>query len=365
MTEMSRCPFCGQPLADKAAVGHLHRSERRFETKLRRELTEEANATAEGRAARKVARLEQGLKEERRKVGALEARQAKGQERVERRIRREVERERSARKRELERTVAQAQTRNEELRRRLDGLSAKERGELNEGDIFQLLVDAFPQDEITRTKEQGDIIEVVMYGDGEELKSAGAILYECKDTQRWSNAFIEQIRSDGRSRQTPYLLLVSRALPGGEKGMGVHDGVVIADAAHTIPMAQILRRMAIESHVAGLAGRDHAGKTEQLYEYLSSEEFREHLAAVVETGGRLDAMLQKERRAHERTWSQRHRIYAELGRESVAIEQAIHSIVEQEGPPGAGASRIRRAAGKRSPARRRRSAGSARSGAAR
>lgn len=124
--------------------------------------------------------------------------------------------------------------------------------------------------------------------------------------------------------------------------MTVRDDVVIADAGHALHLAQILRRMAIETHRAGLADQDHAGKTARLFEYLRSEEFREHLGAVVETGGKLDEMLQKERRAHERTWSQGHEIYTELSRQSVAIDETISGIIESDAPspkPSKGRSR--------------------------
>ena len=341
MSKSSSCPFCGQELASDRAEKHLHRSQAQFETKIRREVAEGLNAAAEerfrkreevaeARAAAKLARVEEQLvaaKEKAKKVGSRKQR-----EKLKEQIRNEVERDQAAHDRKLERTIEQMQRRNEELARRLEGLSAPDRGDQHEVDIFQRLVDAFPEDEITRKGRGGDIVEVVRYPSGRELAVAGTILCECKDTQRWSNAFIDQIRADGHVRKTPYLLLVTRAFPRGEKGMAVRDDVVIADAAHSVHLARILRRLAIEAHRSGLTESDHAGKTARLYEYLNSEEFRDHLRAVVETGTRLDEMLQKERQAHERTWSQRHEIYTGLSRESVAIDETIRGIIESEGP---------------------------------
>ena len=62
---------------------------------------------------------------------------------------------------------------------------------MNEADIAEELVHAFPEDEIQREGKGGDILQTVRYPCGGKLEQAGVILYECKDTKRWSNAFIE------------------------------------------------------------------------------------------------------------------------------------------------------------------------------
>jgi hypothetical protein len=291
-------------LVSESAVKHLHKNEE----KLRCELTAEANTAAQ----RKI----------------REARQA-----TEKKIRAELEGEESKRERGLQRMVDALQKQNLELERRLEGLSAPDRGDMNEAEIAEELAGAFPDDEITREGKGGDIVQVVRYPGDNGLEPAGVILYECKDTKRWSNSFISQIKADGRARLTPYLLLVSRALPAQERDACVRDDVVIADPMHARQLARILRRMVIETHRAELAGHDRAGKTARLYEYLRSGEFREHLSPVVEAGTHLSEMLQEERKHHERDWSKRQRTYDQLLHNSVAIEQTIQGIIESEAPP--------------------------------
>ena len=135
--------------------------------------------------------------------------------------------------------------------------------------MFERLSAAFHQegDEIRREGKGGDIVQVVNYGDGKQMHRAGMILYEIKNTENWLNKYVEQIKNDGLTRKTPYLMLVSRKLPRTEKGMCVKDGVVIADQAHAVHLARILRRMVVEAYCAELAGEDHAEKTARLYEY--------------------------------------------------------------------------------------------------
>ena len=276
MSEVARCPYCNQPLASKSAVKHLHQNEE----KLRRKLVAEANAAA--------------------KEKIQEARKAAAEK-----VRTELEGKESKRERSLQRTVKTLQKQNRDLERRLDNLSAPDRGDLNEADIAEELIEAFPDDKITREGKGGDIVQTVRHRRGKRLEPAGVILYECKDTKRWSNSFVNQIKADGRARRTPYLLLVSRTLPAKEKDTCVRDDVIVADPIHVRHLAWILRRMVIETHRATLAGHDRADKTARLYEYLRSEEFREHLSPVVAAGTHLSEMLQAERKHHERDWNLR------------------------------------------------------------
>ena len=303
MGKPSKCPFCGQPLIDETAVRHLHRRQVRFEADLRQHLEKEAEAAAKEKL--KVARAK-----------------------MEERVRAEFERKHSAREKKLGRTVEELRQHNTELERRVEAINAPERGELHEADIFNRLVEAFPEDETERNGIGGDIVEVVRYSNKHDLEPAGTILYECKNTLRWNNSFLDQIKKDGKAHRTHFLLLVTRALPRGEKGMCVRDGVLVADADHAVHVARILRQMVIETHRAGLSGKDRAGKTARLYDYLTGDEFREEFASVVAASEKLNGMLEKERSAHERLWAKRKQAYDELGRNSLAIDEAIRFIVE-------------------------------------
>jgi hypothetical protein len=297
------CPYCGQPLGSDEAASHLQKAEEKF----RRQLLAEAKAETKAKiaATRKT---------------------------TERKVRAELEREKSKRERGLEGELRKLQTQNSDLERRLEGLNAPERGDMNEADIAEELVHAFPEDDIQREGKGGDILQTVRYHSGGKLEEAGLILYECKDTKRWSNAFIEQIKADGQTHQTPYLLLVSQTLPAKEEYACVRDDVVIVDPFHVRHLAWIVRRAAIETHRAERAGQDRAGKTARLYEYLRSDEFRGQLSSLVGIGAKLSEKLQAERKSHERDWSRRQHTYDELVRNSVAIEEEIQRILESDAP---------------------------------
>ncbi len=117
---------------------------------------------------------------------------------------------------------------------------------------------------------------------------------------------------------------------------------MITDPIHVRHLAWIVRHAVIETHRAERAGEDRAGKTARLYEYLRSDEFREELAVVVQTGQQLSEMLQKERKNHEQDWTSRQTVYDQLLHNSAAIELTIQSIIESEPEPNHRPTRTRR-----------------------
>ena len=345
MAEVSKCPYCNQPLVSDTARKHL----RREEEKLRRQLQAEARADAKKQiekvreATEKKVRAElegQQSKHERaleRTIQGLQKQNTNLDRKLEqagkaiKKVRAELKGQQSKHERALEGTIQSLQKQNMDLERKLEKLSAPERGDLNEADIAEQLEHAFPDDEIERTgKGGGDIVQTVRCRSGNALETAGVILYECKDAKQWGNRFITQIKAGGRKLHTPYLLLVSQAMPAKEADVCVRDDVVITDPEHVRHLARILRQMVIETHRAELAGQDRNQKTALLYEYLRGEIFRGELVSLIEVGTKLTEMLQTERSAHERDWNKRQQTYDELLHNSVAIDQSIRGIIESE-----------------------------------
>jgi hypothetical protein len=254
-------------------------------------------------------------------------------ETTERKIRRELERKQAARERALNRTVERLQEQNSELQRRADRLTASDRGDDNEVDVFKRLTQAFPTDDIKRQGKAGDILETVRSPENGNGERAGLILYECKDTLRWSNGYVAQIKADGATHRTPYLVLVSRALPRGVKDVCIRDGVVIVDRDHALQLAAVMRRLVLEVHRVELAGHRARDKAALVYEYLASTDFRQALAEVISASSKLTVMLRKEKRDHERSWTRREQAYGELQRKAIGIDETIRGLLETEPAP--------------------------------
>jgi hypothetical protein len=82
-------------------------------------------------------------------------------------------------------------------------------------------------------------------------------------------------------------------------------GVWVCDYISALPLASALRSGLINAAMARLAETGKAGKMEELYAYLCSHEFRQHIEAVVESFVAMQDDLQRERRAMEKAWGAR------------------------------------------------------------
>jgi hypothetical protein len=259
------------------------------------------------------------------------------EEKVEVRVRKQVQTDYSRKHRQLESTVEALSRQRDELQRKVERLSAPERGDFNEDDLSKLLKGAFRNDRVEKRKRGqagADIIQDVYYRAGSESVNAGRIVYECKDTARWSEAFVTQARAAQKTHRTPHVVLVTRALPGKQKSLVVRDakdgvgGVVAVAPEQLIPLASILREMVIRIHRSGLGATGQTEKTEILYAYLSSDDFRGSFDSVVAATYALERLLHAEKGNHQRTWSRQQRSYEEIQDSVGEVGERISGIIE-------------------------------------
>jgi len=226
--------------------------------------------------------------------------------------------------------MARAQAQVEALKRRLESKSAHDRGEVQERDVLEMLRAAFPADRLDRTGggRRGDILHRVAY-DGQDV---GTILYECKDTATWQNRYVAKLKDDGRKQRTPYLVLVTGKLPAKVSGFCVRDDVVVCQPAHAVHLAQVIRRMVVETHRAGASAKDKSYKAQRLMEYLAGPGFRGAFEAVTSGLGELSDQLASERSSHERNWRRRQELHGDMLAQAHGVNDSIREIVEDKSP---------------------------------
>lgn len=347
------CPFCGQPLLNKQAIDHLAHQEAAYEARLRRDFEAEAEARAEVKIkeakksleADAAKQLELAKQNSAKEVARLNAQLLDLQKNQDARVKAELgkkladERERlelkyGKQEKQLQSTLEKVQEQNSELKRRLERLSAGDRGEFNEEEILARLARAFPDDDITRTRrgQRGaDIFQRVRFRTDGDLVEAGLIIYECKDTSQWSNSFITQMKSEATLHHTPYSVLISRRFPQGHKNLAVIDDVVVVEPERAVALAEVMRRMVIETYRSSARAGSQAEKTAELFSFVSSTEFRQAFDSLIETSEALQASLALERRNHLKVWTERDRLYREIGDKFVQIDTRFKAILEAKG----------------------------------
>jgi hypothetical protein len=338
--QLEVCPWCGQELLDHDAIRHVEESERRHQHDVEAAAKAKAYQLAAELTKKKSAeldRLQRVVTVEREKLTEERARHAEVLREQKAKLRADAEREAATRVRSdlrsKERLIERLKEQIDEQSREIEHLTADERGEFNEETLLRDLQAAFPDDHIERVgrgRAGGDLLHEVRVSSGDGPVVAGLIVYECKDTLRWSNSFLEQAQAEGRRHQTPYLVIVTQAFKRGEKPLTVKDGVVVVHPTRLIDLAMVMRRMVVEVHRAGLAGAGQAAKSTELCEYLSGVEFRQAFDELSNSSQKLIGLLGKERTWHERDWARRQAIYQDVGRKTAAIDTRIRTIIEKQ-----------------------------------
>ena len=235
----------------------------------------------------------------------------------------EVEKEKGEGRKERLRLEKQV----DDLMRRLQKKTADELGRIPEEDLRNLLQSEFPHDRIVhqgKGKRGGDIIHTILES-GEEV---GKIIYEVKNTLNWSNAFLTQAKKHRMAYESPYVILVTRAFPSGERDFAERDGVWIVSGDKAPILARVFREAIVELARQHAAGEEVRTKAGELYDYLRGPEFRERIRAIFASVERLRRLQEKERRAHDSNWKKQSREHETLHTHTSDVESKIASIVE-------------------------------------
>lgn len=204
-----------------------------------------------------------------------------------------------------EKVISDLQQQIMALKQKAEQGSMQLQGEVLELDIENQLRNAFVHDlvaEVSKGVRGGDLKHSVHTNVGADC---GMILWETKRTKNWSGGWIDKLKEDMRAAKAELAVLVSQVLPEGIKHFGPLDGVWVCDYNSALPLAAALRSGLINAAIARLAETGKAGKMEELYGYLCSHEFRQHIEAVIESFVAMQEDLQRERRAMDKAWGAR------------------------------------------------------------
>jgi hypothetical protein len=204
-----------------------------------------------------------------------------------------------------EKVISDLQQQISLLKQKAEQGSMQLQGEVLELDLENQLKSTFVHDqiqEVSKGVRGGDVQHSVRTNTG---TNCGLILWETKRTKNWSGGWIDKLKEDMRSAKAELAVLVSQVLPDGVKHFGPVDGVWVCDYISALPLAAALRSGLINAAIARLAETGKAGKMEELYGYLCSHEFRQHIEAVVESFIAMQDDLQRERRAMDKAWGAR------------------------------------------------------------
>ncbi len=179
-------------------------------------------------------------------------------------------------------------------------------GEVQELDLEEFLTQTFPYDEIIPVEKGvrgADVKQLVRTNKG---TNCGAILWESKRTKAWAGDWIQKLKDDLRSSKANIPVIVSSVMPKGlNTGFGSVDGVWICEPKFIKPLAEVLRQGLINVAREKYTGQDRGTKADAVYDYLTSNEFRQQVESIIEAHSGLMSQIQKEKVAFEKIWKER------------------------------------------------------------
>lgn len=225
-----------------------------------------------------------------------------------------------AEKRTLQKTV-------EELKRQLEKKTADELGSLSEEELAKRLGDVFREDKISRIPkgEQGADVrhEIIHRG-----LPCGLIIYESKNRKDWQNSYIDRAKEYKTMYQTQSVILVSITFPSGEQNFCIKDGIVVVHPSIVIPVVQIIRGTILKLHLQNLSQQEIATKMNEVYKYISGDEFKVQLDSIFHNISDLQKIQKDEQRAHQNVWTKQTTLFDALQKSAFTIQNRIDNIIQ-------------------------------------
>lgn len=201
--------------------------------------------------------------------------------------------------------IGQLKDQVDEMKRKAEQGSMQMQGEVQELAIEEFLKEQFPLDtidEIRKGVRGADCKQIV---NTREHQNCGVIYYESKRTKDFQPSWIEKFRNDLRNMNANIGVIVTEAMPKDMDRMGMKDGVWICSFSEFKGLCAVLRESIVQLSQAVASQENKGDKMVMLYDYLTSNEFRLQIEAIVEGFTEMQNDLDRERRAMEGSWKRR------------------------------------------------------------
>jgi len=263
-------------------VRELHKAEADIE-RLKREKAE-VESKAEAEMERK---LSQSLAEERRKIQQSE------EEKSEKKVA------------ERDQLIHQLKEQMEIMKRKAEQGSMQLQGEVQELIIEEWLAATYPLDTIEEIKKGARGADCLQTINTRSAVNCGKIYYESKRTKAFQPAWIEKFKQDIREKGANIGVLVTEALPADMERMGYKEGVWICSFPEFKGLSNVLRESVISMHRVVSQQENRGDKMSLVYDFLTSNEFRLQVEAIVEGFTQMKIDLDAEKRAMAGIWKKR------------------------------------------------------------
>lgn len=227
---------------------------------------------------------------------------------------------------ELQKQLEDQRKLTEEMKRKQEQGSMQLQGEVQELAIEEWLKVNFPFDtliEIKKGARGGDCLQII---NTQTHQNCGSIYYESKRTKDFQPAWIEKFKTDMRAKSATFGVLVTEALPKGVERLSQKEGIWICTYEEFKALCFVLREAVTLINQAGVVQENKGEKMNLLYRFLTGNEFRMQVEAIVEGFTQMQTDLDTERRAMEGIWKKREKQIQKVLLNTTHMYSAIRGI---------------------------------------
>ena len=207
---------------------------------------------------------------------------------------------------ELKKQLDDTKNALEDAQRKAAQKSQQMQGEVFELELERILMENFPNDEITPVAKGvtgADIKHIVKSPKG---MPCGVILWEIKRTKEWTDKWLDKLKEDIINQNANIPVIVSSVLPKEIKnGFGIKNGVWICESSVAIPLSILLRKNLLDVGYQKAVLANRGEKADLLYNYITGHEFQQQVQRIVETYRLMKDQIVRERVSFEKSWKQR------------------------------------------------------------
>ena len=214
----------------------------------------------------------------------------------------------------------------EEMKKKQEQGSMKLQGEVQEVLIEKWLKTQFPLDTIEEIKAGARGADCLQTIHTREQQNCGTIYYESKRTKTFQPSWIEKFKADMRTKSVDMGVLVTEVMPTDMERLGQKDGIWICNFDEFKGLSIVLRESIIQISHAIVTQENKGGKMELLYDYLSGNEFRLQIEAIVEGFSQMRIDLESEKRSMQRIWKQRDKQIDKVSTNTIDMYGSIKGI---------------------------------------
>jgi hypothetical protein len=191
------------------------------------------------------------------------------------------------------------------MKRKAEQGSMQLQGEVQELIIEEWLSASYPLDTIEEIKKGARGADCIQTINTRPATNCGKIYYESKRAKAFQPAWIEKFKIDIREKGANIGVLVTETLPVDMDRMGYREGIWICSFPEFKGLSNVLRESIISMHRVLSQQENRGDKMSLVYDFLTSNEFRLQVEAIVEGFTQMKIDLDSEKRAMASIWKKR------------------------------------------------------------